>query len=262
MARAAQGAGLRSTRNSFHTMTDVDDRIADKREMELAQAKYDNWQRRLAHALETGDFSLITTSSERCYLTFRLARNQDWQRAEQVARSILDDPDDHGQALAALAEQLANAGHPDRALQLAAEIPVDPVASGAHHEKVVAYLAVARSFVRVGRTNDAVSALTAAVDATTILEPHTLWQAADFFLGASRIYRGIGLPTEARKCIDAVFRAARADVDSEKIKAAACLELAELGDIEAAREAIDQIAQPYFRARTLLRLRTEYPRHQ
>ncbi|MBI4752174.1 MAG: hypothetical protein HY774_27115 [Acidobacteria bacterium] len=79
-----------------------------------------------------------------CHYSWTLSRYQQWDRAEAVARSIQDDPDEQGQALAILASDLARAGLFDRARAIAISIPNLSNCPGAVSEKAAALVLLAK----------------------------------------------------------------------------------------------------------------------
>jgi hypothetical protein len=78
---------------------------------------------------------------------YTLANESKWDEAEEVAKSIRDNEDEQGQALAGIAQKLCSSNLLDRAERIAYSIPNNPNNIGSLIEKAIALFCIAQSYI-------------------------------------------------------------------------------------------------------------------
>jgi len=190
-----------------------------------------------------------------------LASVGEWARAEAVARSIKDDEDEKGLALASIAQKLAAAGFLERAREIATAIRTDTLRSGAVVEKVVALSSIASGLASIGQNEPAAEVLKEAELAIT--QPDNLgYSQADCFLEMAEIWLRLGEKPKALSLWDQAAAVAQAgvaihrsggttDVDSLKILRYIVLALVNVKEAPKARELAASIDIEPFRERLI-----------
>ena len=205
---------------------------------------------------------------EVCSYAWLLAYFGQWDRAEAVARSIKDDEDERGLALATLAQRLAAADLADRAESVARSIPIDAKWSGSLVETVVALTKIASKSAQAGQPARAEGLLREAEAALKQLghpdhlQASLLDDIAEAWMLLNRRDKSLGLWDEAivvaRQSVE-IYRAGGApDVDSWKVLAAIARRLAELGEDERSKLALQAIDNDDWRKRAITQIRSHH----
>ncbi len=163
----------------------------------------------------------ITESHERippsaqdvCAYSWVLSSFGQWERAEAVARSITNDDDERGLALAILAQKLATAGLLDRAERVARLINDSPELTGVMVEKATALIAIASKFVQEGKPDRAMALLTAA-ELTAKQRQHADHLQASLLGEIAATWMTVGQSERAIKLWDAAVDVARESIQA------------------------------------------------
>lgn len=207
-------------------------RIWTPEEVNAALERAAAMNREVDRAIATGDFSPLTSALERSALSWKLACNHDWARSEEVALSIQDDPEERGETLGLLAQQLADFGDPTNAERVAHLAPTDIACFGALHEKCMALIRTADAFARQESFDDMQRVLKTVGECIRVLDEEAAWQSADCWLLVAYVYEGIGWHLEAEGALQEVILLAgrrEGEFECTKILAEATAELERLG---------------------------------
>lgn len=194
-----------------------------------------------------------------------LASFGEWDRAEAVARSIKNNDDERGSALAVLAQDLAAADLLDRAEAVARSITNSEELEGVMLEKATALIAIASKFANDAKPDRAGPLLDEAeVTIKHMKHPDNLLASllgdlAETLTRAGQSERAIKLWDEAIEVAGESIRAYRAgggpDVDSWKALAIIAGDLFAIGENERADRAMALIDNDDWRERMLAKIR-------
>lgn len=204
-------------------------RIFTPEEMTAAMERAAALDQEVDRAIATGDFSRLSSALGRSVLSWKLARNRDWARSEEVALSIQDNPEIRGETLGQLAQQLADFGDPVNAERVAHLVPTDLAFFSSLHEKCVALIRTADAFAKQGSFDGMQRVLGDAGTCIRVLDGEAAWEAADCWLLVALVYADIGWHSEAEGALqEAILSAGRREGEFEctKILAQATAELA------------------------------------
>jgi tetratricopeptide (TPR) repeat protein len=190
-------------------------------------------------------------ANELCSYSWALTQAGEWAWAEQIANSIQDNEDEKGQALAILAQRLAGRGIFDEAFRIVYLILNSPSqGSGALIEKVVAFTYIALGSLKNGDFKQVNKAL---VDAEKTLETldYKSTTIAHLWCDVAEIWKQIGKRDEALRlwkiAVMTAYEVYAYDIinqyptaDSRKALSGIIRSIAEIGEIEEAKEMIEK----------------------